>query len=69
MDFIKQYPSMTFEDFFWRFSAPMVRLMSMDCTYVKYLTEKQAKKLKTQRGAKEYTDPDKFINDLGIPCL
>ena len=71
MDFIKQYPSVTFEDYFWKYSAPMIRIMSSDGTYSKYLSEKQAKKYWAKRAqkAKVYDDPDKFINDLGLPMF
>lgn len=45
--------------------------MSSDGTYTKYLSEKQAKKYWAKRARKEkvYDDPDKFINDLGLPML
>lgn len=71
MDFIKQYPSFTFDDYFWKYSAPMIRIMSSDGTYTKYLSEKQAKAYwaKHKRGGKMYDDPDKFVNDLGLPML
>lgn len=71
MDFIKQYPSTTFEDYFWKYSAPMIRIMSSDGTYTKYLSEKQAKSYWAKHPKKEktYDDPDKFVNDLGSPML
>ena len=45
--------------------------MSSDGTYTKYLSEKQAKKYWSKRARKEkvYDDPDKFINDLGLPMF
>lgn len=67
MDFVRQYPSMTFDDYFWRYSGPLVRLMSMDGTSVRYLTEKQAKALKIRRDTRAYEDIDLFMNDLGLP--
>lgn len=71
MDFIKQYPSMTFADYFWKYSAPMIRIMSSDGTYTKHLSEKQAKSYWAKHPKKEktYDDPDKFVNDLGLPML
>lgn len=71
MDFIKQYPSMTFEDYFWKYSAPMIRLMASDGTYAKYLSEKQAKSYwaKHKRLGRGYDNPEKFCNDLGIPMF
>lgn len=69
MDFIKQYPSMTFDDFFWKYSRPMVQIMCSDATYIKYLTEKQAKEYQRIKPADQYDNLDKFTNDLGIPML
>lgn len=58
---------MTFEDYFWRYSGPLVRLMSMDGTSVRYLSEKQAKALKEKQSSRTYNDLDLFMNDLGLP--
>lgn len=71
MDFIKQYPSFTFEDYFWRYSSAMIRIMSCDATFTRYLSEKQAKKYwaNKRNGNKFYDDPNKFMNDLGLPIF
>lgn len=71
MDFIKQYPSMTFEDYFWKYSAPMIRIMSSDGTYSATLSDKQVKRYwaKHPKKGTTYDDADKFINDLGIPMF
>ena len=71
MDFIKQYPSVTFEDYFWKYSAPMIRIMSSDGTYSVMLSEKQAQSYwaKHPKKGKIYEDPNAFINDLGIPMF
>lgn len=71
MDFIKQYPSMTFDDYFWRYSAPMIRIMSSDGTYSTMLSEKQAKAYwaKHPKKGKIYNDASSFCNDLGMPIF
>lgn len=71
MDFIKQYPSTTFEDYFWKYSAPMIRIMSSDGTYSMTLSEKRAEEYWRKHPKKEkvYDDPDMFTNDLGIPMF
>lgn len=71
MDFIKKYPSTTFEDYFWKYSAPMIRIMTSDGTYQAYLSEKQAKAYwaKHPKKGKIYTDPEAFMNDLGLPMF
>lgn len=68
MDFIKQYPTISIEDYFWKYSAPMIRLMSSDGTYTKYLSEKQAKRYWAEhRQTKMYENVDDFMTDLGMP--
>lgn len=71
MDFIKQYPSMTFEDYFWKYSAPMIRIMSSDGTYSTILSEEQAKAYwaKKKSQGKNYDNIDAFQNDLGLPLF
>lgn len=71
MDFIKQYPSMTFEDYFWKYSAPMIMMMSSDGTYTRYLSEKAAKKYWTKKKMKEtnYDDLNAFQDDLRLPTI
>lgn len=71
MDFIKRYPSTTFEDYFWKYSAAMIKIMSSDGTYQAYLSEKQARayRAKHPKKGKIYEDPNAFINDLGLPML
>lgn len=71
MDFVKRYPSITVEDYFWRYSAAKIKLMSSDGTYQAYLSEKQATTYwaKHPKKGKIYEDPNAFINDLGLPML
>lgn len=67
MDFIKQYPSMTFEDYFWGYSGAMIRLMSQDGTSVRYLSEKQAAAYKSKKAKKVCSSVEEFANALGRP--
>lgn len=68
MDFIKQYPTISIDDYFWKYSAPMIRLMSSDGTYTKYLSENQAKRYWAEhRQTKMYENVDDFMTDLGMP--
>ena len=34
---------MSMEDYLWKYSIPMIKIMGMDNSHVKYLSEKQAK--------------------------
>ena len=41
VDFLKANPFMTMDDYLWKYSIPMIKIMGMDNTHVNYLTEKQ----------------------------
>lgn len=77
VDFLKAYPFITMEQYFWDLSVPMIRLMAYDATKVIYLSEKQAKKYKQwKRNQKSNVatpqvtdDPDVFCAALGIPSF
>lgn len=72
MDFLKNFPFITVEQYFWYFTIPQIRLMSYDATRVIYLSEKQAKEYKDmqriQPSAKNkyYNNADDFASALGI---
>lgn len=65
VDFLKANPFITYEQYRWGLSVPMIRLMSSDNTRVHYLSEKEAKRKK----AVVVNDADALINDLGVPIL
>lgn len=65
VDFLKANPFITYEQYRWGLSVPMIRLMSADNTRVHYLSEKEAKRKK----AIVVNDADALINDLGVPIL
>lgn len=68
VDFLKQFPFITMEDYKWGFSVPMIRLMTADNTRVRYLSEKQAEERKRRRECKHLSSK-KDMTDLGIPML
>lgn len=65
VDFLKANPFITYEQYRWGLSVPMIRLMSADNTRVHYLSEKEAKRKK----AVVVNDADALMNDLGVPIL
>lgn len=65
VDFLKANPFITYEQYRWGLSVPMIRLMSADNTRVHYLSEKEAKRKK----AVVVNNADALINDLGVPIL
>lgn len=65
VDFLKANPFMTMEDYLWKYSIPMIKIMGMDNSHVNYLSEKEAK----SRGGKTIDTKNMSIeelnNDLG----
>jgi len=65
VDFLKGFPFMSMDDYLWKYSVPLIRLMGLDNTRVRYLTDKQAER----RKAVSVSDPMKLVNDLGLPVF
>ena len=63
VDFLKANPFVSMDDYMWKLSVPMIRIMSIDNTRVHYLSENQAKK----KGAVKINGAEDLMNDLGIP--
>jgi hypothetical protein len=65
VDFLKNNPYVTMEDYMWKLNPCLIKLMTIDNTRVHYLTDKERerKKSKVFDGSKSIT------NDLGIPIL
>ena len=65
VDFLKANPFMTMEDYLWKYSIPMIKIMGMDNSHVNYLSEKQA----ANRGVKTVDvnnmSVEELNNDLG----
>lgn len=65
VDFLKANPFMTMEDYLWKYSIPMIKIMGMDNSHVNYLSEKQA----ANRGMKtvdvNHMSVEELNNDLG----
>lgn len=66
VDFLKANPFMTMEDYLWKYSIPMIKIMGMDNSHVNYLSEREAK----NRGVKNVDVNGKSVeelnNDLGV---
>lgn len=64
---------MTMQQYLWEYSIPLIKLMSADASHTLYLSENQAKDydswLSEHGGVNGYTDPDKLMNDLGLPVF
>lgn len=56
---MKANPFMTMEDYLWKYSIPMIKIMGMDNSHVNYLSEKEAK-----RGGVRTIDMSKSVDEL-----
>ena len=66
MDFLKANPFMTMEDYLWRYSIPMIKIMGMDNSHVNYLSEKEVENRKTKTVDMNGKSVQELNNDLGI---
>ena len=66
VDFLKSNPYVSMEDYKWKMSVPLIRLMSFDNTHINYLSEKQRKMRKAKKiDGKNVNE----LNDLGVPIF
>lgn len=63
IDFLRQNPFVTKEQYMWEWTVPQIKLASYDFSHVRYLSENQAKK----KGATKINGAEDLMNDLGIP--
>lgn len=64
VDFLKNNPYVTMDDYMWKLNPCLMKLMSVDNTRVHYLTESDKKNKKSK-----IYDGSGVINDLGIPVF
>ena len=66
VDFCKAF-SVSIDDYLWKLSVPMIKLMRFDNTHLEHLSEKEAKKRKADREAIQIGGDYGFdaVNDLG----
>ena len=66
VDFLKANPFVSMEDYKWKLSGPMIRIMSDDNTRVNYLSEEEAK----SRKAKVFDGSDaSSLKGLNVPTF
>lgn len=63
-DFLKAHPFISLEDYMWKISVPMLRLMALDYTRYRYLSDEE---VEFNKGKKK--ELDDFKNDFGIPVF
>lgn len=65
VDFLKSFPFVSIDDYRWKLSVPMIRIMGIDNTRVHYLSDNEIQRRKGVRS----NDPNTALNDLGIPIF
>lgn len=68
VDFLKAFPFVTMEDYKWKLSVPMIRIMAMDNTHVNYLSDAEIK-YKNGTSIDLSKDDKSLYNDFGVPIL
>ena len=69
VDFLKANPFMTMEDYLWKYSIPMIKIMGMDNSHVNYLSEKQAENRKFKNIDMNGKSVEELNNDLGTRII
>ncbi len=69
VDFLKANPYMSMEDYQWKYSIPMIKIMGMDNSHVNYLSEKQAEKRKFKNIDMNGKSVEELNNDLGTKII
>lgn len=65
VDFLKNNPYVTMDDYMWKLNPCLIKLMTIDNTRVHYLTDKERERKKT----KVFDGTKSLTNDLGIPVF
>lgn len=64
IDFLRQNPYVTKEQYMWEWTVPQIKLATFDFTHIVYLSEEQ---VKMKKGKK--LDENSLISDLGVPLF
>ena len=66
VDFLKANPYMSIEEYRWKYSIPMIKIMGMDNSHVNYLSEKEAERKKGRLINMSEKSVEELNNDLGV---
>lgn len=69
VDFLRVNPAFSMQDLMWNLSVPFVKVMLTDATQTIFLSEKQAKKIKTKKKSVRIDDPMDLLADTGAPVF
>lgn len=66
IDFLRENPYVTREEYMWKWTIPQIKIASVDFTHVRYLSDEDIK----AKNNKVFGKSNKIeLNDLGIPIL
>lgn len=57
---------MTMDDYLWKYSIPMIKIMGMDNSHVNYLSENEAKNRGVKNVDVNNMSVEELNNDLGV---
>ena len=67
VDFVKSFNgALTLDDYMWKYSIPMIKIMGMDNSHVNYLSESEAKNRGVKNVDVNNTSVEELNNDLGV---
>lgn len=69
VDFLKNNPYVTREEYMWEWSIPQIRLASFDYTHIVYLSDEESKRKKMAANSIRYDNPADFIKHFNIPTI
>lgn len=74
MDFLKSFPSVTRDDYLWRWTVPQVLLASYDFTHLDTDTRsmrpgKNGKKRRRKPSVRTFDSPVDFVKTMNVPVM
>lgn len=69
VDFLKNNPYVTREQYVWEWSIPQIKLASYDYTHIVYLSEEEAKRKRNAAKTVYYDNPADFVKNFNIPTI
>lgn len=63
IDFLKQFPFVTRDEYLWEWTVPQIKIAKNDFTHINHLSEAEAKERKAKK--KGIKKSDLAISDLG----
>lgn len=66
VDFLRANPYMTVEDYRWKYSIPLIKIMGMDYSHVNYLSERELENRGSSTVSTRGKSVEELNSDLGV---